>query len=134
MQDNDFLLTAIHKRIATYGEHRARVSAQRARQFIPFNALAGFYEQAKSKEASSEHFIELSDEQARYLSQFITTLTKGDEILLTYYAPQTQSNQNKYVSIRDTIVEVIIPLQIIRLAEHTIPFHLIKEMHLINGT
>jgi len=55
------LLRDIERRVAQSGPHVARAHPDRARQFMPFAALKGYHELAKSK----EHDLELDFDLAR---------------------------------------------------------------------
>ncbi|MBQ9955230.1 MAG: hypothetical protein IJO87_07350 [Eggerthellaceae bacterium] len=52
------LLRDIERRVAQSGPHVARAHPDRARQFMPFAALKGYHELAKSKELDVEHDYE----------------------------------------------------------------------------
>ncbi len=52
------LLRDIERRVAQSGPHEARAHPDRARQFMPFAALKGYHELAKSKELDFERDFE----------------------------------------------------------------------------
>ena len=63
MQDNDF----------------------RAKQFMPFDSLKGFYDMIKYQEITKKNKKELSDDSFNYLNEQIKNITKGDTISINYY-------------------------------------------------
>lgn len=63
-----------------------RPHPDRARQFMPFAALRGYYDLVHAKEAVPEPRRPLSDEEARALDEAIASLAKGDVVRCRYYA------------------------------------------------
>ena len=59
--------------------------ADRARQFMPFAALTGYYEVIKQREKIVEPRKELSEDEAETLSDKLNKVQKGTLITLTYY-------------------------------------------------
>ena len=59
--------------------------ADRARQFMPFAALTGYYEVIKQREKIIEPRKELSEDEAEILSDKLNKVQKGMLITLTYY-------------------------------------------------
>ena len=59
--------------------------ADRARQFMPFAALTGYYEVIKQREKIIEPRKELYEDEAEILSEKMKHITKGMLITLTYY-------------------------------------------------
>ncbi len=57
----------------------------RARQFMPFAALTGYYDVIKKREKSDQPRKELSDDEAEILSDKLCRTKKGMLITLTYY-------------------------------------------------
>lgn len=55
------VLRDIERRVKRDGPHVARSHPDRARQFMPFAALKGYHELAKSKEYVAEPDFELSE-------------------------------------------------------------------------
>ena len=76
----------------------AKMSRQeRAKQFMPFAALTGYYDIIKECEIIPSQRKELLEEQAQKLNDIITQLKKGDYVLITYY------KQNGYAKLRGTV-------------------------------
>ena len=62
-----------------------RPHADRARQFMPFAALRGYYELVGEKEKVVEPRRPLSEGEARELTQTLAGLTRGTVVRCTYY-------------------------------------------------
>ena len=65
--------------------HWARPHADRARQFMPFAALKGYYELVRQQERVEQPRHQLTDEEALELSARLAALRKGDIVRVTYY-------------------------------------------------
>lgn len=72
----------------------------RAKQFMPFDALKGFKELIKEKEESSAPKLELLDDDYFILSEQINAIKKGDGVEIMYY------NKNNYSKIIGIISNV----------------------------
>lgn len=59
--------------------------ADRARQFLPFAALKGYYDLVRAQERVPEPRHELTDDEAARLSSRVASLSKGDMVRVTYY-------------------------------------------------
>ena len=62
-----------------------RPHPDRARQFMPFAALRGYYDLVSAKEAVPEPRRPLADDEARALDAAIAALARGDVVRCTYY-------------------------------------------------
>ena len=62
-----------------------RPHPDRARQFMPFAALRGYYDLVHAKEAVPESRRPLSDDEARALDDLIANLDRGDVVRCRYY-------------------------------------------------
>lgn len=80
----------------------------RAKQFMPFDALKGLQEALRSKEIEYEKKRELSEEEQEKISAQLCLLDMGDNIKIKYYF------HSKYITIEgivkkiDSIKKVII--------------------------
>lgn len=96
----------------------------RARQFLPFDALKGFQEALKEKEIEYVEKRELSEDSIEQLSKEISLLLKGDMIKIKYYT----NKQYKYIE--GTIKKVdSVKKSIILLGDTTIRFDDIIEIY-----
>ncbi len=57
----------------------------RARQFLPFDALTGFKQEIQAKEIIKKEKRELSEEEKEYLSFMLLNLKKDMLVEITYY-------------------------------------------------
>lgn len=99
---------------------------ERARQFLPFDALKGFNEALREKEKEYEERRELSEEEINKISEKLKTIDKGNVISITYYL------NTKYVT-EIVIVKEIDKMKqrIITLREQIIKFIDILKIELI---
>lgn len=81
--------------------------ADRARQFMPFAALTGYYEVIKQREKIVEPRKELSDDEAEILSDKLNKIQKGMLITLTYYNEDCYETLTGLVSNIDTVYRTI---------------------------
>ena len=58
---------------------------ERARQFLPFNALTGYYQMILERQRVSEPKKELSEDETEALSEKIKNLRRNDLVSVTYY-------------------------------------------------
>ena len=59
--------------------------SDRAKQFMPFASLRGYYQEIRKREFVPQEKRELTEEQAIELSKKITKVKKGDIIDVTYF-------------------------------------------------
>ena len=81
--------------------------ADRARQFMPFAALTGYYEVIKQREKIIEPRKELSEDEAEMLSDKLNKVQKGMLITLTYYKEDCYEILTGLVSNIDSIYRTI---------------------------
>lgn len=62
--------------------------SERARQFLPFDALKGLQEALREKEIELEERKELSEEIMEELSDKLQMIEKEDNVKITYYHKQ----------------------------------------------
>lgn len=66
--------------------------ANRAKQFMPFDALTGFREALREKEKLYEVKKDLSEEKKMELDYRLQTVNRLDEISITYYDDEAYKN------------------------------------------
>ena len=76
----------------------------RAKQFLPFDALNGFYDALKERETEYIDKAELSDEVKEHISNVLCSIEKKDIIKVRYYTPR------EYIDIVG-IVEKVDPIK-----------------------
>ncbi|MBR2885924.1 MAG: YolD-like family protein, partial [Clostridia bacterium] len=79
----------------------------RARQFMPFAALTGYYEVIKQREKIVEPRKELSEDEAEILSSKLNKIQKGMLVTLTYYKEECYETLTGLVSNIDSIYRTI---------------------------
>ena len=63
----------------------AQAHAQRARQFMPFAALSGFYTLIREQERITEPKRTLPEEETDRIARILSQVTKGSMVKVTYY-------------------------------------------------
>ena len=74
--------------------------ADRAKQFLPFDALKGLQEALREKEIEYEEKKELSEESLAELEKQINKIEKGSKVSIKYY-----KNQN-YIEITGIVTKI----------------------------
>ena len=95
---------------------QASSNVDRARQFMPFMALKGYFDLCREKERHPAPRHTLTDEEALELSQIIARTRKGDMATVTYY------DTDAYVTRQGIVSEVVPELRYIRIVRQAIPF------------
>lgn len=98
----------------------------RAKQFMPFDALKGFREALLEKEKIMDSKVLLSEEQFNYLNDVILSIDIGSTILVTFYS------DNKYIDKIFTIKKLSIDKNKIVLNDYKIFLSDIKNIKIIN--
>ena len=73
--------------------------SDRARQFLPFDALKGLQEALREKEIELDERKELSEESIEELSNKLQMVERGNKVRLVYY------HQRKYRQIEGTVID-----------------------------
>ncbi|MGN0302472.1 MAG: hypothetical protein ACI4BI_06340 [Anaerotardibacter sp.] len=79
----------------------------RARQFMPFAALTGYYDLIKKREIVPEPKRVPSEERALELSRILSQLQKGDLVSVTHYQNQGYCTTTGVISEIDTTFRTI---------------------------
>lgn len=100
--------------------------ADRARQFLPFDALKGLNEALRSKEIEYEDRKDLSEEEEEKISNILLSLESGNNIRVKYYY------RRQYILLKG-IIKKIDPIkkQILFIDESIIQFNDIIEIEKI---
>lgn len=102
-----------------------RPHPDRARQFMPFAALRGYYNLVQAKEVVAEERRELTEEDARALNELIACLERGALVRVVYYDGKGYRTCTGAVSQVDAIYRT---LWIVRTA---IPFDQISTIEIL---
>lgn len=81
--------------------------ADRAKQFLPFNALKGYYDLIRAKEVIVEDKKELSEEDIKDLQFRLSQIKKGDVVKIKYYQSNAYTLIEGMVGKIDTIYHTI---------------------------
>lgn len=74
--------------------------SNRAKQFVPFDALKGFQEALRKKEKMPVPRKELAEEKAEELNEKLKKLTTGKMITVVYY------NDGEYIQLTGIVVKI----------------------------
>lgn len=96
--------------------------ADRARQFMPFAALTGYYEIIKERERVAVPRRELSEEELQILSDKMNKVKKGDMVTVTHYIEYRYEETTGLVSNIDTVYRTI------SIVKNKIPFDDIVDL------
>ena len=96
--------------------HGGVAPQDRARQFIPFMALKGYYDLCLQKERHPTPRHTLKEEESLELSRTVAMLRKGSMVSVTYY------DRDAYIMQRGIVSEVVPQLRFIRVVRQRIDF------------
>lgn len=89
---------------------------ERARQFLPFNALTGYYQMILEKQRVSEPKKELSEDEAAALSDKLKSLRRHDLVSVTYY------DKDAYITKTGMITDIDLTFQTLTVVKTKIAF------------
>lgn len=99
---------------------------ERARQFMPFAALRGYYDLIHEAEYVPEPKRPLTEEHSLALSQTAAQVKPRALVRATYY------NGSAYVPITGVVSQVSCDLRMIRIVKTTIPFDDLWELEILS--
>ena len=77
--------------------------ADRARQFMPFAALTGYYDLVEARARTAQPFHELTEDEAAVLSRRMAAVRKGSMVDITYYDRDAYVHRQGVVSRIDEV-------------------------------
>ena len=83
----------------------------RAKQFMPFDSLKGFYDLIRIEEIEKQNRKSLSDDSYNYLDSQIKQIKKGDTIFIEYYYNEDYIQTTGIIKKIDNINKCIYILQ-----------------------
>ena len=89
---------------------------ERARQFLPFNALTGYYQMILEKQRVSEPKKELSEDEAAALSDKLKSLRRHDLVSVIFY------DKDAYITKTGMITDIDFTFQTLTIVKTKIPF------------
>lgn len=96
--------------------------SNRAKQFVPFDALKGFQEALRKKENMPVPRKELAEEKAEELNEKLKKLTTGKMITVVYY------NDGEYIQLTGIVVKIEKNKKYLQMAEIIIPIDDISDI------
>ncbi len=97
---------------------------QRAKQFVPFDAVVGLRQALKEKEKIRVPKKELTDTAEEELDLKLRTLKIGDTITVTFY----DTSEESYHMTTEKITKIDVKSKIIELGNSAIPFENIYDV------
>ena len=83
---------------------------KRAKQFMPFAALKGYYEVINDRQTIREDKKELSDDECKVLSEKLTHVKKGSMVKVTYYQygsnEKSHEKKGRYVTVEGMVWDI----------------------------
>ena len=101
------------------------IKSDRARQFMPFDALKGYKEAIKEKQKVIVEKKELSEDDAIMLSRKLNEIKKGDMIKVIYYL------DSQYICIEGMLSKINIDERYLMIVKTKIPFIDIKSLDIL---
>lgn len=99
-------------------KNRAKMPpGQRAKQFVPFDAVVGLRQALKEKEKIRVPKKELTDSAAEELDLLIRTLKIGDTVSITFY----DCFEQKYHIVTEKIIKINVKTRTVELENISIP-------------
>lgn len=119
------VLRDVRDRVRKDGPREAVAHPGRATQFMPFAALKGYHEMAKSKEHIPEPRREVTDEMALALSQVVASLECGCAVRVVHY------ENGGYAETVGAVSEVVEAHKMLRIVRKPISFADIFSIELL---
>lgn len=98
---------------------------ERAKQFLPFDALNGLQEELRKKEVEYVDKIDISDEKREEISSKLEYLSCGESVIVTYYT------NNHYNEIKGKVIYINPLKKCINVSKIEIPFVNIYNIEII---
>ena len=102
-----------------------RPHPDRARQFMPFAALRGYYDLVHAKEVVPEPRRPLADDEARALDGIIANLVRGDVVRCRYY------EDGGYRVAEGTVSQIDLTFRDLWIVRRRIPFSAIQSLEML---
>lgn len=106
-------------------QNASRRSADRAKQFMPFASLKGYYDGLREQERVREPKRELSEDDAEQLSAVLSSFSRGALVRVRYYRQDCYETTEGIVTEFDTVFRKM------RIVRNTVAFDDIIEAELL---
>lgn len=103
-----------------------RPHPDRARQFMPFAALRGYYGLVRDKERVVEPWVPLADDEARTLDETIAELARGDVVRCVFY------EKDGYRALVGAVGQVDLIYRDLWIVRERIPFSRIRSLEVLH--
>lgn len=100
--------------------------SDRARQFMPFDALKGYKEAIKEKQKVVVEKVELSEDDAIALSRKLNEIKKGDMIKVIYYL------DSEYICLEGMLSKINIDERYLMIVKTKVPFIDIRSLDILD--
>ena len=100
---------------------------ERAKQFLPFDAMKGLSEALRKKEERRTRMArrELSEEEAEVLSRALLSVHAGDRVRIEIF------RSGHYLNIEGTLEEIILPYRTLKIGKEKISFDDIFSLRIL---
>lgn len=104
-------------------------NVDRAKQFLPFDALKGLHEELEAREEKMSRVSHhtLTEERMEELSAVLSHICKGSEVQMTFY------RAGHYYDLRGTVRNLNVIYQYIQIGEEKIHFNDIYTLSIADG-
>lgn len=100
-------------------------NSQRAKQFMPFDALRGLKEAIAAKEKISIPKKELAEDMVREINSILVDLRKGQNVTVVYY----NDYEEEYLQLTGAVEKVDSYWKLFQIGNIAIDFEEISEIH-----
>ena len=106
-------------------QHVARAYPGRAKQFMPFATLRGYYDAVRAQERLDTPRRELQEEDVMRISRVLARIAKGSMVRVTYY------DTDAYVTMQGAVTEIVPTFQWLSVVKTRISFEDILHIEII---
>ncbi|MDO5117633.1 MAG: hypothetical protein Q4D34_04020 [Eggerthellaceae bacterium] len=105
----------------------SRADLNRARQFMPFASLKGFFSIVRDREKTAAPQRELQEEDLVSLNKALSAIKKNDMVRVRYY------DVDAYRTIQGLVTRIEPHIQTITIVRTSIPFSDLESIEIIEG-
>ena len=105
--------------------YHAREGADRARQFMPFATLRGYYDAVKLQDRQAAPRRTLQEDDIERISSVLARVQRGTMVRIVYY------DRDAYVTLRGAVSEIVPALRWLSVVKTRIAFEDIEDIELL---
>ena len=105
--------------------HVARAFPGRAKQFMPFATLRGYYDAVRDQERREAPRRELQDEDVMRISAVLARISRGNMVRVTYY------DGGAYITKQGAVTEIVPTFRWLSVVKTRIAFENISEIEIV---